>query len=118
MKFLLICFLFISIFTSCASNDSKKKIEGLLEIPLPECYIEVDNPTKENENALEVTELHFEEECFDQFINDIGKQGPSAYCGTTSSVEITMAFCTLDESARMTINTETRVLHFEKLKEK
>lgn len=109
LAFLLFC-------TSCKSNDNKDDIEKLLEIKLPNCYTEVENPEMIDESALEIEELLFSEDCFRCFLNEISEQTPSAYCGTAPTAQLTMVFCTRDESARMTINIETRILHFEKFK--
>ena len=106
----------IALANSCNSNDSIQEIEGLLEISIPECYTETKNPNMENNNATVVVELVFDSKCFNNFLDDIAEQSPSAYCGTKASRDLTMAFCTSDNSAYMTINTITRTLHFEKLK--
>jgi hypothetical protein len=120
MKFKIKSTVLILVFTTfinaCKPDVCKEGIEKLLEISLPECYTKVEKPKVINENALLVEEIVFSEDCFDEFLNDISKQMPNAYCGTAPTRELTMVFCTRDESARMTINTETRVLHFEKLK--
>ncbi len=104
------------IITSCTSLDSKKEIERILEVKLPDCYTEIENPTKRNPESFVVTELLFPEECFEQFTNDIAKLSPSSYCGTTPDVDLTMAFCSENDSTFMSINLHTRRLHFEKMK--
>jgi hypothetical protein len=66
MKILFSISLFLILIASCASYNPKADIEGLLEIELPDCFVEVENPTKDNQQALEVVELKFEAECLDE----------------------------------------------------
>lgn len=116
MKPIIANLIFLSILSSCSSFESKAEIEELLEVEVPSCYTEIENPEFEDSNALSVTELKLEQDCIQDFMDDISEQSPKAYCGTTNWSEFTMVFCTRDNSARMTFNTISGVLHYEKLK--
>lgn len=125
MKSIFLIVSFVTFMFSCKSLENtaglkscvnKEGIEKLLEISLPDCYTKVENPRKINKKALQVEELVFPSDCFEKFLDDISKQMPIAYCGTRGFTELTMSFCTRDNSAKMTINLKTRILHFEKHK--
>lgn len=106
----------IFLFNSCKQKVSTEEIEKILEVKLPDCYTIIEEPKEYNVEAIEVEVLIFSEECFEDFLNEISRQIPNSYCGTAPTKEITLAFCTTDQSAIVTLNTETRVLQYEKLK--
>ncbi|NOQ72252.1 MAG: hypothetical protein GQ574_09640 [Crocinitomix sp.] len=119
MKFRYLIFITFVFIYSC-SSDPTKVIEEIYDMDIPECYEEIVDPVKLDPKCIQVVELKLEEECMWEFIDKLGENGvhPS-YCGTTGAFAgpLIMVFCKRDNSARMTLNQGTHILHFEMLSE-
>lgn len=110
-----ILLLFIPLFSACDTYDPIPEIEALLETKLPTCYTEVENPEKVNPEAIYVVEYKCPVDCCMKFWDQISEVGiQRSYCGTTADYDLTMAFCTRDNSALLTFNTINGILHYEK----
>ncbi len=118
IKLVLLLFITTLVVGSCSKKVDVSEMERIFVMEIPNCYTLVENETIASEiGSTSIIEIRLEKGCFEKFYKEIsftiGGETRKFYRGTNPYLQ--PVFRNEKESAKLTIDPNTRVVHFEKL---
>ncbi|MGV6861424.1 MAG: hypothetical protein ACWA41_06615 [Putridiphycobacter sp.] len=113
----ILLFLTTLVLGSCSKKVDVSEMERIFVMEIPNCYTLVENETIASEKgSTSIIEIRLEKGCFEEFyeeVSDFLGETVKFYRGTNPYLQ--PVFRNEKESAKLTIDPNTRVVHFEKL---